>query len=170
MRIEIYHASKYGNGAKIAEELERVLESRGQQASVHHVGDVGPKEVPLADLYVFGAPTRVGKPIGSMLRFVKKAALPQGARYALFATHADEVPDKKTGKMPTPQELDARRKNIPTLDAVLRNRGMVKVADKVFGVVMDEKKSSLKETMAGQLKEGWQKRAEEFADAILDAA
>lgn len=169
MKIELYHASKYGNGAKIAEELKRVLESKGNRVEVHHISDVKPKEVALADLYMFGAPTRIGKPIGSMCRFVKKATLPHGARYALFATHADEVPDKKTEKMPTREELDARRKNIPTLAAILNEKGTVRVADKVFIVVMEEG-ASMKESMAGSLKEGWQKNAEEFADVIPGTA
>lgn len=171
MRIDIYHASKFGNGATVAEELKRLLESHGSEVVVHHIGDVKPKEVALADLYIFGSPTRMGQPIGSMRRFLKKAALPQGAKYAVFATHTDEVPDKKTGKMPTPAELDAKRKNIPTLDAILKEKGLVKVADQVFNVVMpSSKESSMREAMAGHLRDDWQKKAEEFAVAILGAA
>jgi menaquinone-dependent protoporphyrinogen IX oxidase len=167
IKIELYHASKFGNGAKVAEELNRVLESRGNQVSVHHISEARPKELPTADLYIFGSPTRFGRPIGKMRRFAKKVRLPPGTRYAVFATHSDEVPDKKTGIMPTQEELDSKRRTTPELDEILKGKGLVKVADKVFVVIVDSKKGSLRETMAGSLKEGWQAKAEEFADAIL---
>ena len=118
--------------------------------------------MPLADLHVFGSPTRFGGPIGSMRRFVKKVSLPPGSKYAIFATHGDAVPDKKTGRMPTEEELNRSRKTIPTLDEILREKGLVKVADKVFLVIA--------ETLKGPLKEGWQAKVEEFASAILGSS
>jgi flavodoxin len=160
-RIELYHASKFGNGAQVAEELRRVMEAKGHQVNVHHISGSKPKEMPPADLYVFGSPTRFGKPIGSMRRFVKKVSLPPGTRYAVFATHADAVPDKKTGKMPTEEELERWRKTIPDLDEVLKGKGLVKVADKVFHVSAA--------AMKGPLKDGWERNVEEFAAAILGA-
>lgn len=142
----------------VAEELRRVMEAKGHQMNVHHIDDAKPKEMPFADMYIFGSPTRFGGPIGSMRRFVKKIDLPPGTKYAIFATHADEVPDKKTGRMPTEEELNGRRKTIPDLDDILKKKAMVKVADKVFIVSAD--------TMKGPLKEGWQERAREFAATI----
>jgi len=162
IRIELYHASKFGNGAQVAEELRRVMEARGHQVSVHHIDEVRPKELPSADLYIFGSPTRFGGPIGSMKRFVKKANLPPGSKYAVFATHGNAVPDKKTGRMPTEEELGRLRRTIPVLDEILMGKGMVKVADKMFFVSGEQ--------MKGHLIEGWQGRAEEFATAILGPA
>ncbi len=159
MRIEIYHASKFGNGAKVAEELKRILDSKGHQANVHHIDDSRPKELAAADLYIFGSPTRFGHPIGSMRRFAKKIMLPAGTKYAVFATHGDMLPDKKTGKMPTEEQVGKLRKTIPMLDEILKEKGLVKVADKVFLVSADE--------MKGHLLDGWQVRADEFAAAIL---
>jgi len=159
--IELYHASKFGNGAKVAEELRRVMDARGHQMNVHHIDGAKPREMPRADLYIFGSPTRFGRPIGSMRRFIKKVSLPPGTKYAIFATHADAVPDKKTGKMPTEEELNRLRKTIPNLDEVLKGKGLVKVADEVFNVSAD--------AMKGQLKEGWQGKAEEFATSILSS-
>ena len=158
MRIELFHASKFGNGAKVAEELRRLLQAEGHQVEVHHVKKANPKDVPPADIYIFGSPTRFGRPIGSMRRFVKKISLPQGTKYAVFATHADAVPDKKTGKMPTEEEIERHRKTIPELDEALKAKGMVKVADKVFSVSV--------EAMKGPLKDGWEENAREFADAV----
>lgn len=54
---------------------------------------------------IFSSPGRMGRPIGSMRRFLKKASLPAGAKYAILATEMAPAPDKKTGKMPTPEEI-----------------------------------------------------------------
>ncbi|UCE38387.1 MAG: hypothetical protein JSW00_03940 [Thermoplasmata archaeon] len=158
MRVELYHASKFGNGAKVAEELRRVMEAKGHNVNVHHIKGENPKKLPSADLYIFGSPTRFGKPIGSMRRFIKKVVLSPGTKYAVFATHGEAVPDKKTGKMPTEEEIYRWRKTIPIMDEVLKGKGLVKVADKKFYV--------LAETMKGPLKEGWQEKVEEFAAQI----
>lgn len=157
MRIELYHASKYGNGAKVAEEFRELMGAKGHQVSIHHIKDSRPKELPQADLYVFGSPTRLGKPIGGMRGFLKKIKLPGGAKYALIATHGAPQPDKKTGKMPTAEKLERFQRTIPIIDELLGSKGMVKVADvKIF--VVDLK---------GPLEEGWQKEVEAFTDRII---
>jgi flavodoxin len=159
MKIELFHASKFGNGAKVAEELKRIIESKGHHVNVHHIRESKPKEIPPADLYIFGSPTRIGKPLGKMHRFIGKVSLPSGTKYAVFATHGDTVPDKKTGRMPTDEEMSRFRQTIPIMDGILKEKGLAKVADKMFFVSGD--------TMRGHLTEGWQGKAEEFAAAIL---
>lgn len=146
----------------MAEELRRTMEEKGHQVVVHHIDQSNPKELPPADLYIFGSPTRFGGPIGSMKRFAKKASLPPGTKYAVFATHGDAVPDKKTGKLPTEEEINRWRKTIPTLDEILKEKGLVKVTDKVFLVSGD--------ALKGTLKEGWEGQAQEFASAILSSS
>jgi flavodoxin len=158
MKIIVYHASKFGNGERVAKELARILGAGGHQVNVQHVKQVNPKKLPSAELYIFGAPTRIGKPIGSMRRFLKKAAIPQGTKYAVFATHGEEVPDKKTGKMPTETEMERWRRTIPIMDEVLLGKGLVKVAEKKFFVSA--------ESMKGPLKEGWEEKVKEFAKDI----
>jgi len=159
MRVELYHASKFGNGARVAEELRRLLEAEGHQVDVHHVKEVRPKEVPPADLYILGSPTRFGGPIRGMRRFVKRISLPSGSRYAVFATHGEEVPDKRTGQLPSEEALERWRRTIPQLDEVLRGKGLVKVAEMRFFVSAG--------SMKGPLKEGWEERAREFVVTIL---
>ncbi len=158
MKVELYHASKFGNGAKVAEELRRVMEAKGHEVKVQHIKGANPKKLPSADMYIFGSPTRIGKPIGSMRRFVKKVVLSPKTKYAVFATHGDAAPDKKTGKIPTEEEMKRWRMTIPYLDEVLKGKGLVKVADKKFYIVAD--------TMKGPLKEGWQEKVKEFAAQI----
>lgn len=158
MKIELFHASKFGNGAMVAEELQRVLEAKGHEVKVHHIKGANPKKLPSADLYIFGSPTRFGKPIGSMRRFVKKVSLPPKTKYAVFATHGEATPDKKTGKMPTAEEIKRWRRTIPLMDEVLKEKGLVKIAHQKFYVEAY--------TLKGPLKEGWEEKVEEFAAEI----
>lgn len=158
--IEVYHASKYGNGARVSEELQRLMTARGNEVNLHHIDDARPKELPPADLYVFGSPTRLGKPIGSMRRFLKKVTLPPGTKYAVFATHGAPVPDKKTGKIPPQEELERWMKTIPMMDERLQEKGMVKVGEMKFFVVTTN-------GIKGNLEEGWQNKVETFVGQIL---
>lgn len=158
MKVVLYHDSKYGNGARVAEEFKRLMTVRGNEVSIHHIRDASPKDLPPADLYVFGSPTHFGKATGSMLRYVKKLTLPSGTRYAVFATCSAARPDKKTGKMPSEEELERLRRTIPMIDEQLRAKGMIKVADlKIF---------VKPETLKGPLEEGWQDRVEAFVSQI----
>jgi len=157
MKVEVYHASKYGNGAKVASEFKRIMMERGHQVGVHHFKESRPNDLPEADLYVFGSPARIGKPLGAMRRFIKKVNLPSGTRYALIATHGAPKPDKKTGKMPSMEEVERWYTTIPILTEILDSKGMVKVADmRVF--VVDIK---------GPLEEGWEGVVKDFADRIV---
>lgn len=156
MKIELFHASKYGNGAKVAEEFQKLMVMKGHQVNIHHIKESRPKELPQADLFVFGSPARIGKPIGGMRRFLKKVNLPAGTKYALIATHGAPKPDKKTGKMPSAEEIEKWQTSIPIMDELLRAKGMIKVADmKVF--VVD---------LRGPLEEGWQRKVEDFVAKI----
>jgi len=92
MNISYYHASKFGNGAAVAEEFKRQMAERGISVSVCHVKRAEPKKLPPADLYVFSSPGRLGKPIGDMRKFLKKAILPPGAPY-----HRQSRPSSRPG-------------------------------------------------------------------------
>jgi len=157
MRVELYHASKYGNGAKVAEEFKMTMASKGHQVEVHHIKSSNAKQLPKADLYVFGSPARIGKPIGGMRRFLKKVNLPSGTKYALIATHGAPTPNKKTGKMPSPEEIEKYQRSIPIMDELLRAKGLVKVADVKIYV----------NNLRGPLEEGWQKKVESFAADVI---
>ena len=159
MIIEYYHASKFGHGAQVAEEFRRIMAAKGVTVNVQHVKKVKPKEIPTADLYVFSSPGRFGKPIRSMRRFLKKAQLPTGARYAILTTEASPTPDKKTGKTPTEEEFARFERVRPIMNELLQAKGMKKVAEGNVFVT----------GMKGPLEEGWQKKVEAFAAQILAA-
>jgi multimeric flavodoxin WrbA len=157
MKIENYHASEYGNGAKVAEEFQRMMATKGIAVNVHHVRDAKPKDIPPADLYVFSSPGRMGKPIRGMRRFLKKINLPSGSRYAVLATELNPQPDKKTGKLPSEEELGRCQLVIPNMNEMLQAKGLKKVADSKIYVT----------GIKGPLEEGWQSKVEEFVKAIL---
>lgn len=156
MKIEYVHASKYGNGAAVAEEFKERMVTRGAVVDVHHMGDLDPKELPTADLYVFSSPGRMGKPIRGMRRFLKDVRLPEGTRYALLTTEMAPQPDKKTGRMPTEEEICRFQKVRPIMHELLQAKGLVEVAeDKVYVT-----------QIKGPLQEGWQRKVEAFADQL----
>jgi len=159
MNIEYFHASKFGNGAMVAEEFKKLMAAKGIAVKVRHIRDARPKEIGPADLYVFSSPGRFGKPIGSMRRFLKKLQLPAGTRYALLTTEAPPSPDKKTGKTPTEEEFAKYERVRPVMNELLQAKGFKKVAE---GNVLVNPN-----TLKGPLQEGWQKRVEAFAAEIL---
>lgn len=156
MKIEYFHASKYGNGAMVAEEFKKQMAARAVTVNVHHVRDVSPKEMPPADLYLFSSPGRMGKPIGRARRFLKRAQLPARAKYAILTTEGAPRPDKKTGRMPTDEELAKWQRVIPIMNEILQGKGLVKVAEGKILVT----------GLKGPLEEGWQKKVETFASEI----
>ncbi|MDH5312815.1 MAG: hypothetical protein OEW66_03100 [Actinomycetota bacterium] len=153
VEIEYLHASKYGNGAKVAEEFTQRMVSRGATVHVHHIDDVDPRDLPPADLYLFSSPGRIGKPIRGMRRFLKNVRLPAGTRYAVLTTEMAPRPDRKTGRMPDEEEIGRFQRVRPVMHELLQGKGLVAVAeDKVY--VTDVK---------GPLEEGWQQKVEAFA-------
>jgi menaquinone-dependent protoporphyrinogen IX oxidase len=156
MRIEYFHASKFGNGAMVAEEFTRQMAAKGVTVNVQHIRAARPDRLPTADLYLFSSPGRMGKPIGGMRRFLKKLRLPAGTRYAILTTEMAPQPDKKTGQIPTEEELARWQRVRPIMNELLQGAGLVKVAeDKV-----------LVTGLKGPLEEGWQQKVEAFAARI----
>lgn len=138
MRIEYYHASKYGNGAKVAEEFKSLMAARGVEVNVHHIKDARPTAMPLADLYIFSSPGRFGKPTRGMRRFLKRLVLPKGSRYAILTTqHAPQL---------------------PMMEEQLAAKGYTKVAESKVHVM----------GVKGPLEQGWEQKVEEFVARLAN--
>jgi flavodoxin len=155
MKIEYFHASKYGNGAVVAEEFNKQMASKGVTVNVHHVRDVRPEEMPSADLYLFSSPGRFGKPIGDMSRFIRKVNLTPGTKYAVLVT---ELCPKPNGidRTPSEEELGKCQRVIPVMNQLLQEKGLVKVTEgKIFVT-----------GLKGPLEEDWQNKVEAFASQI----
>ena len=98
----------------------------------------------------------MGRPIGGMRRFLKKVQLPAGTRYALLTTEMAPKPDKKTGRMPTEEELARSQRIRPLMNEVLQAKGLVHVAEATVHV------NGLK----GPLEDGWEDKVGAFASRI----
>jgi menaquinone-dependent protoporphyrinogen IX oxidase len=156
LKIEYYHASKYGNGARVAEEFQKQMEARGVTVDIHHVKDVKAKEMPPADLYLFSASGRFGKPIGDMRGFLKKVSLPSGTKYAVLVTELAPDPEKAIRMPTTQEEIGKCHRVIPAIDEMAQKRGWVKVAEgKIFVT-----------GIKGPLEPNWQREVEAFASRI----
>ena len=157
MKIEYLHASKYGNGAEVAAEFGQQMAARGVTVDVHHIREVRPNELPPADLYLFSSPGRFGKPIGGMRRFLKRVTLAAGTKYAILTTEAAPRPDKKTGRVPTEEEEQARGQRVrPIMNEILQGKGLVELAEDKVRVT----------GLKGPLEQGWQQKVEDFAARI----
>ena len=160
MNIAYYHASKFGNGAMVAEEFKRIMAARDVYVTVQHVRNASPRHLPAADLYVFSSPGRIGKPKGDARRFLRRVRLAPGTRYAVLTTQAAPRPDKKTGQLPTQEEQDRYERVIPIMNELLQAKGLTKVAE---GAV-------LVTGMKGPLEDGWQEKVTAFADQLMSTA
>jgi menaquinone-dependent protoporphyrinogen IX oxidase len=156
MNIEYLHASKHGNGAKVAEEFQRQMAAKGVTINVHHVKEIKPKEVPPANLYVFSSPGRFGKPIGDMHGFLKKADLTAGTKYAILVTELAPEPEKAIRIPATEEDIGKCQRVIPVMNEMLQKKGMVNVAEgKIFVT-----------GIKGPLERNWQKEVEAFVARI----
>ena len=156
MKITYLHASKFGNGAMVAAEFNKLMAERGIGAEVHHIREVNPARLPPADLYVFSSPGRMGKPIGGMRRFLGKVSLPAGTNYAILTTELAPKPDKKTGQVPTEEELAKYQRVRPILNDILQRKGLVNVAENKVLVT----------GLKGPLEDGWQAKVAAFAATL----
>lgn len=157
MKIEYFHSSIYGNGAMIADEFKRQMGAREADVNIHNIRDVKPKELPPADLYLFSSPGRFGKPPRNMQNFLKKVNLSPGTRYAVMVTELCPDPDSSIERIPSEDIAGSCQKVIPTINQILGEKGLVKVAEgKIFVT-----------GIKGPLEDGWQNLVEEFTSQIL---
>jgi hypothetical protein len=91
-----------------------------------------------------------------MRRFLKKVNLPPGTRYAVLTTELAPQPDKKTGRMPTEEEIARWQRIIPIMDELLHAKGLVRVAGGKVYVT----------GLKGPLAEGWQNKVADFVAQV----
>jgi hypothetical protein len=158
MKIEYFHASKFGNGATVAEEFKEQMATKDVEIETQHIREVPPSELAPADLYLFSSPGRFGKPIRGTRRFLHALSLPAGTRYALLTAEAAPKPNKKTWRMPTEEELVQMGQRVrPAMNEILESKGLAEVAgDKVYVTKLN-----------GPLEDGWQKKVDGFAARLL---
>jgi len=157
MKIEYLHASKFGNGATVAAEFKKLMASNGVTVDVHHIRDANPAKLSTADLYVLSSPGRFGKPFRPMRRFLNRVQLPVGTRYAVLTTEAAPKPDKKTGRIPSEEELVRMGQRVrPIMNEILQAKGLVEVAEEKLFVT----------GLKGPLEDSWHQKLEAFVARV----
>lgn len=157
MRVAYYHASRFGNGAKVAEEFRARSVELGATVDVHHIREVDPKDLPYADLYVFSSPGQWGKPIKKVRRFLSRLELPAGTKYAVLTTEMAPRPDKNTGAIPTEEERAKWQRVRPIMNELLQGAGLIKIAEDRILVT----------EIKGPLEVGWEARVRSFAERLF---
>ena len=156
MDIVYLHASKFGNGTAVAAHVRDLLTARGATVHVHHIADISPQHPPEADLYVFSAPGRIGKPLGAMRRFLKRLALPAETPYAVLTTEMAPRPDRETGAVPSDEVAERTNRVLPLLITALDAKGFSRVAAGRVYV----------SGLTGPLEPAWREKAARFAEAL----
>jgi hypothetical protein len=83
--------------------------------------------------------------------------LPAGTKYALLTTEMAPRPNKKTGRMPTEEEICKFQHVRPIMNEALQRKGLVELAaDKIY--VTDLK---------GPLEDGWRVKVAAFGAPML---
>ena len=95
-----------------------------------------------------------------MRRFLKKVSLPAGTSYAILTTEAAPKPDKKTGRVPTEEELAKWQRVRPIINEILQGKRLVKVAEEKILVT----------GLKGPLEDGWQEKVKAFVTRIQVSA
>jgi flavodoxin len=157
MRIAYYHASRFGNGAMVANEFSKQAQVLGATVDVRHIRQANPKDMPPADIYIFSSPGQWGKPIKKVRSFLSQLALPAGTRYAILTTEIAPRPDKKTGVVPTEEEQAKWQRVRPIMNELLQNAGLTKVAEARILVT----------NIKGPLEDGWESKVRDFANHLL---
>jgi menaquinone-dependent protoporphyrinogen IX oxidase len=158
MKVVYVHASKYGNGARVADEFRSRMANHDIAVETHHVDEVDPKAIAPADLYVFSSPGRMGRPIRSIRHFLKDVRLPRGTRYALLTTEMAPQPNKKAGVVPTEEEICRFQHVRPIMIEILQHKGLVRLAEEKVYVT----------DLKGPLEDGWQAKVDAFADSLAE--
>jgi flavodoxin len=142
MKVCIAYESKYGNGKKCVEHLEKTIRAKGHNVEVFSIREVKPNLLPQADIYVFSTPTHIGGPPGKMKKFLKKLDVKQeGARYSLITTC-----------------MDTNTRALEKMTDLLQPHKLTKAAEGIKIKVNG---------MKGPLWDGYQKQIEVFANNIL---
>ena len=94
-----------------------------------------------------------------MRRFLKKVSLPAGTRYAILTTEAMPKPDRKTGHLPSEEELTKYQRVRPIMNELLQGKGLVKLGEDKVHVT----------GLKGPLEDGWETKVDAFAAALCSS-
>ncbi len=143
MKHVIIYWSRYGNGKRIVEQLSKALGEKGDEVILLSTDEADPTSLPEADIYTFSSPTEMMNVQKNMRKFMKKLGGMEGKTYGIINTHQMES------------------KNwLPKMEKMLDKKGMTKKAELDILIGKEAK-------AADGLREGWERKVEEFADRLI---
>jgi flavodoxin len=141
MQTVIVYWSRYGNGKKIVEHLDKTLKSKGVQSTLFRTDETDPATIPQADVYVFSAPAEALNIPKDMRAFMKHLQGTSGKPYGVINTHA------------------MKKDRLYKMEKILKKKAMVKRAGLEF-TVGEDVQSGL------GLPQGWEATVDAFADKL----
>lgn len=141
----IVYWSRYGNGKKVVDYLEKRMREKGVNTQVMRTDEADPAKMPEADFYVFSSPTEAFRVQKNMRKFMKNLQGVENKKYGVINTH----------KM--------KRNWLKSMNKVLSKKEMVKVADLDFRV--GDKTES-----GDGLPQGWKMKMDEFVEKLSTAS
>lgn len=141
MKYTIIYWSRFGNGKKIVDYLEKKLKDKKAEVEVLKTTNADPMSLPKANVYVFSAPAEAFNLQRNMKFFMKNLKDMDGKKYGIINTHA--MDRNRLGKM----------------EKLLNKKNMEKLASVDFKVG--------KEANTGNgLPDGWETKVDEFANKL----
>ncbi len=142
MYCVIVYWSRYGHGEKLVEHLSKKLEENDIETKSYKPGDLDPKDMPEADIYVFSSPTEAFRIKRDMRKFMKQIKDMENKNYGVINTHG------------------MKRNWLKNMEKILNKKGMVKIAEADFKIG----KEGAEEGRA--LPEDWQDRLDAFVEEM----
>jgi flavodoxin len=138
MKYVIVYWSRYGNGKKIVDYLDKMLRENKNETQIFKTDEADPTAMPEADMYIFSAPTEAFNLQKNMRSFMKKLDGMDNKNYGIINTHG------------------MNRNWLNKMEKLLSKKNMLKKASVDFQVT--------KEANTGNgLMDGWEEKVDEFA-------
>ena len=142
MKYVIIYWSRFGNGKKIVDYLDKKLTTKKAETQILKTDDADPTSLPKADLYVFSAPAEAFNLQKNMRTFMKKLEGVEEKKYGIINTHG------------------MKKDRLYKMEKLLSDKDMVKVASVDFQMGKNA-------NTGNGLKEGWESKVEGFAEKLL---
>ncbi len=143
MKCVIVYWSRYGHGKKIVQRLVDRLETAKIDTNTYRPDKIDPKDMLVADLYIFSTPTEMFRIKKEMRNFMKNMEKLEGKKYAIINTHG------------------MKRNWLKSMDKILKKKGMKKLTEVDFKIEREG-------TEKGEgLSKDWEAKLDKFAEKLI---
>jgi len=141
MKYVIIYWSRFGNGKRIVDYLDKKLKAKKAETQVLKTDEGDPTSLPEADLYIFSAPAEAFNLQKNMRDFMKKLEGMEAKKYGIINTHG------------------MKKNRLYKMEKLLSDKKMVKVASVDFRMGKNA-------NTGNGLTEGWEAKLDDFAEKL----